>query len=317
MQLSPLTLILSLSVLLASLAQADEDKLAPYSSVGSVAGSLNSIGSDTLNNLMAQWTESFKAKYPNVKTQVEGKGSSTAPPALIEGTAQLGPMSRMMKSKEIDKFEQKFGYKPTPVRVAIDALAIYVHRDNPVKGLTLAQVDAVFSASRERGANTGISQWGQAGLNAEWADRRLSLYGRNSSSGTYGYFKKIVLKNADYLDTVKEQPGSASVVQSIAADLGGIGYSGIGYRTSGVRTVPLGDGSELFAPTLENCLTSDYPLARFLLVYVNKEPGKPLDTLTYEFLRFVLSAEGQEIVTKDGYYALPGSVANAMLAELK
>lgn len=292
-----------------------DPNLPSYQRVGGVSGNLNSIGSDTLNNLMTLWAEGFRAIYPNVNVQIEGKGSSTAPPALIEGTAQLGPMSRPMKSKETDKFEQKYGYKPTPIEVSIDALAIFVHKDNPIKELTLQQVDSMFSSTYKRGGKK-VRTWGDAGLKGAWANRPFSLYGRNSASGTYGMFKKVALKKGDFKNTVKEQPGSSSVVQGIASDLGGIGYSGIGYQTSGVKVVALGAGKDTFAPTLDNSLSGDYPLARFLFVYVNKKPNDPLDKLTVEFLKFVLSKEGQEIVIKDGYYPLPASVAAETIGAL-
>ncbi|RMH08793.1 MAG: phosphate ABC transporter substrate-binding protein PstS family protein [Nitrospirae bacterium] len=282
----------------------------PYTRASGISGNLNSIGSDTLNNLMTLWAEGFRKQYPNVKIQIEGKGSSTAPPALIEGTAQLGPMSRKMKGSEIDKFEAKFGYKPTAFPVAIDALAVYVNKDNPIAGMTLAQVDAVFSKTRRRNYPEDITVWGQLGLTGPWKTRRISLYGRNSASGTYGYFKKVVLKNGDYKDSVKEQPGSASVVQGVTKDLGGIGYSGIGYRTSGVRTVPLAvkEGGPFYEPSFENAMKGTYPISRFLYVYVNKTPGKPLPPLVREFLRFVYSKEGQTVVIKDGYFPLPQRV---------
>lgn len=284
--------------------------LAAYSKVSGVSGNLSSVGSDTLNNLMTFWTEKFKEYYPNVNIQVEGKGSSTAPPALISATAQLGPMSRMMKGKEIDEFEKKFGYKPTPVRVAVDALAVFVNKDNPIKGMSLAQVDAVFSKSARRGGQA-VTTWGQLGLKGDWANRPISLYGRNSASGTYGFFKELVLEKGDYKDEVKEQPGSASVVQSVSVDKFGMGYSGIGYKTSSVRTLPLSEeGMGYVEATAANSLTGDYPLARFLYVYVNKAPGKPLDPLTREFLKLVLSKEGQEVVIKGGYFPIPGPVAN-------
>ena len=299
-----------------TMAQVRVDAMLPvYERVGGVSGNLNSIGSDTLNNLMTLWAEGFRTAYPNVNIQIEGKGSSTAPPALIEGTAQLGPMSRPMKSTELDKFEKKFGYKPTSIKVAIDALAVFVHKDNPVQGLSLTQVDSIFSSTYKRGGKS-IRTWGEAGLSGSWAQRPLSLYGRNSASGTYGMFKSIALKKGDYKDTVKEQPGSSSVVQGVASDLGGIGYSGIGYKTSGVKALALADGSKMYDPSLENCLSGDYPLARFLYIYVNKKPNEPMDKLTQEFLKFVLSKEGQEIVVKDGYYPLPAAVASDTVGEL-
>jgi phosphate transport system substrate-binding protein len=277
---------------------------------------VNSIGSDTLNNLMTLWAEGFRAIYPNVNIQIEGKGSSTAPPALIEGTAQLGPMSRPMKSDELDKFEKKYGYKPTEIKVAIDALAVFVHKDNPIKGLTMTQIDSIFSSTYKRGGRP-IATWGDVGLTGAWANRPMSLYGRNSASGTYGFFKEHALSKGDFRDTVKEQPGSSSVVQGVASDLGGVGYSGIGYATSSVRALPLADGGSLYEPSLANCLSGDYPLARFLYVYVNKKPNEPLDKLTQEFIGFVLSKAGQEIVVKDGYYPLPATVARDTVAMLK
>lgn len=295
-----------------------DPKLGTYKAVSGVSGNISSIGSDTLNNLMTLWAEGFNKFYPNVKIQIEGKGSSTAPPALISGTAQLGPMSRPMKGTEIDTFEKKYGHKPTPIRTSVDALAVFVNKDNPIKCLTMAQVDAVFSKSRRYGYKEEITTWGQLGLTGDWAKRPVSLYGRNSASGTYGFFKEHALKNGDYKDAVKEQPGSSSVVQSIGSDKQGIGYSGIGYATSGVKALPVSDpkkyNGEAFAPTYENALNGKYPIARFLYIYVNRNPKKPFDPLVKEFLKFALSKEGQEVVVKDGYLPL---TAKMELDELK
>ena len=275
------------------------------------------MGSDTLANLMATWGEGFQAIYPNVNVQAECKGSSTAPPALIEGLAQLGPMSRPMKASEIDDFEKKFGYKPTEIHVAIDALAVFVHKDNPVKGLTVTQLDSIFASTRKHGG-PDISTWGQVGLEGPFAELPMSLYGRNSASGTYGAFKKEVLQEGDFKSTVKEQPGSSSVVQGIASELGGIGYSGIGYITSDVRAVPLGREADHFIdPTVENCIDGSYPLGRFLDIYINKAPGKELDPLTRQFLTFVLSKKGQETVARNGFYPLPAAIAAEQLKSLE
>lgn len=290
-----------------------DPNLASYQSVSGVSGNVSSIGSDTLNNLMTLWAEGFKAKYPNVKIQIEGKGSSTAPPALIEGTAQFGPMSREMKSTEVDAFEKKYGYKPTPIRVAIDALAVYVQKDNPINGFTLTQLDSIFSSTYKRGGKN-INSWSQLGLTGDWGRMQISIYGRNSASGTYGFFKEHVLSKGDYKTTVKEQPGSSAVVQGVTSDQGGIGYSGIGYKTSGVKAAAVGTTEgQLFEPTYENCLSGKYPIARFLYIYVNKKPNAPMDKLTHEFLKFVLSKEGQEIVIKDGYFPLPSQVIQETL----
>jgi phosphate transport system substrate-binding protein len=277
-----------------------------YQVVSGVAGNLNSIGSDTLNNLMTLWAETFRSRYPNVRIQIEGKGSSTAPPALIDGTAQLGPMSREMKPSEIDAFEKKFGYPPTAYRVAVDALAVYVNKDNPLSQLTMPQVDAIFSKTRRCGAPAAIEQWAQLGLSGMYATRRMSLYGRNSASGTYGYFKEHALCGGDFRDDVKEQPGSASVVQGVTEDAFGIGYSGIGYKTSSVKALDLAakDGAPFAKADAADVYAGKYPLARFLMIYVNQPPGRPLDPLVREFLRMVLSKEGQDVVVKDGYLPL-------------
>jgi len=289
--------------------------LTPYKAASGVSGNISSVGSDTLNNLMTFWAELFAKYYPNAKVQIEGKGSSTAPPALIAGTAQLGPMSREMKGSEIDQFEKKYGYKPTALRTSVDALAVFVNKDNPIKCLNLTQVDAAFSKSRRRGAKDDVTTWGQLGLTGEWANKPISLYGRNSASGTYGFFKEHSLKNGDYKDSVKEQPGSASVVQGATVDRFAMGYSGIGYATAGVRAVPLAekDGGKCVEATADNAYSGAYPLARFLYVYVNKAPNKPLDPLAREFARLMLSREGQEAVVKDGYFPIPASVAKEEL----
>lgn len=296
-----------------------DPKIPGYKKVSGISGNLNSIGSDTMNNLMTLWGEGFKKFYPNVNLQVEGKGSSTAPPALIAGTAQFGPMSRKMKQQEIDEFEKVFGYKPTELRTALDALAVYVNKDNPVTGLTLPQVDAIFSKTRAGGYKADVKTWGDLGLTGDWANKPISLYGRNSASGTYGYFKEHALYKGDYKDTVKEQPGSASVVQGVTEDRFAIGYSGIGYITSGVKAVPLAKNAEdtFHAADMENVMSGKYPLARFLYVYINKQPGKELDPLVREFLKFVFSKEGQEVVIKDGYLPLPYKIVQEELTKLE
>jgi phosphate transport system substrate-binding protein len=289
--------------------------LLPYKTASGVSGNISSVGSDTLNNLMTFWAEQFARYYPNARVQIEGKGSSTAPPALIGGTAQLGPMSREMKGSEIDQFEKKYGYKPVGLRTSVDALAVFVNKDNPIKCMSLGQVDAVFSKSRRRGAKEDVTTWGQLGLTGEWASRPISLYGRNSASGTYGFFKEHSLKNGDFKDSVKEQPGSASVVQGVTVDRYAMGYSGIGYATAGVRAVPLTekDGGKCVEATADNSYSGSYPLSRFLFVYINRAPGKPLDPLVREFARLMLSREGQEAVVKDGYFPIPATVAKEEL----
>ena len=294
-----------------------DSELHDYEKVAGISGNLSSVGSDTLANMMTLWAEEFKRVYPNVNVQIQAAGSSTAPPALTEGTSQFGPMSRKMKEGEIEAFEKRYGYKPTAIPVAIDALAVFVHKDNPIKGLTMLQLDTVFSSTQECGGTVNVSTWGDLGLTGDWASKDIQLFGRNSVSGTYGYFKEHALCNGDFKSGVNEQPGSASVVQSVSASLNGIGYSGIGYVTSGVRAVPLSkDGKTFIEANADNAITGKYPLSRFLYVYVNKHPNKPLSPMEQEFVKMMLSKAGQSIVAKDGYVPVPAKVVQADLKKL-
>ncbi|MFU6374819.1 phosphate ABC transporter substrate-binding protein PstS [Metapseudomonas otitidis] len=302
----------------ASAVAAVDPSIPSYTKTTGVSGNLSSVGSDTLANLMTLWAEAYKREYPNVNIQIQAAGSSTAPPALTEGTANLGPMSRKMKDVELQAFEQKYGYKPTAVPVAVDALAVFVHKDNPIKGLTMQQVDAIFSANRLCGGKSDIKTWGDLGVTGDLAAKPIQLFGRNSVSGTYGYFKEEALCKGDFKANVNEQPGSASVVQSISQSLNGIGYSGIGYKTSSVKTVALAkkEGGEFVEDNEQNALNGSYPLSRFLYVYVNKAPNKPLAPLEAEFIKLVLSQQGQQVVVKDGYIPLPAKVAEKTLKDL-
>lgn len=311
--------VLAAGALLQAQAMRVDAGLPAYQKASGVSGNINSVGSDTMNNMMTFWAEIFQNFYRSVKIQIEGKGSTTAPVALISGTAQLGPMSREMRQTEIDQFEVKYGYKPVQLRTSYDALAVYINKDNPIEKLTLAQVEAIFSKTRKRGYKEDIKTWGQLGLTGDWANKPISLYGRNAASGTYGFFKEFALKNGDYKTTVKEQPGSASVVQGVETDRYGIGYSGIGYKTSGVKIVPIAetDKAAFSDGSYADVQAGKYPLSRFLFIYVNKAPSKPLDPLVGEFIKLIFSKEGQEQVVKDGYYPLSAAQAAAELAKVQ
>lgn len=302
-----------------SAAAAVDENLPSYERASGVSGNLTSIGSDTLANLMTLWSQEFKKNYPNVNVQIQAAGSSTAPTALTEGTANMGPMSRMMKDSEIQAFEARHGYRPTAVPVAIDALAVYVHKDNPIKGLTIDEVDAIFSSTRRCGTGEDVTRWGDLGLTDAWTERPIQLYGRNSVSGTYGYFKDNALCKGDFKNSVNEQPGSASVVQSVSSSLNAIGYSGIGYRTSSVRAVPLAvkAGGPYIEATPEQAATGDFPLSRYLYVYVNKRPNQPMAPLDREFVKLMLSKQGQEVVNRDGYVPLPATVVESLYQDLE
>jgi len=318
-QVVAVTVSLTLTTLLIASTQRSNAQINAYKKAAGVTGNLSSVGSDTLANVMTQWSEGFRRFYPGVNVQVEAKGSGTAPPALISGTSQLGPMSRAMKPSEEDGFEKKYGYKPTQVKVAVDSIAVWVHKDNPIKGLSFEQLDAIFSKSRRGGAKSDITTWGQLGLTGEWANKPISLYGRNSVSGTYAFFKEHVLKNGDYKNEVKEQPGSAAVVQSVSVDKYSMGYCGIGYKTAGVKAVPLTvkEGSPFVIANAANAYSGKYPIARFLYVYINRAPGKTLDPIVKEFMTMVLSKEGQDVVVKDGFFALPNAIVREELKRIQ
>ena len=303
-----------------ALAATEVDKNLPdYKPVEGISGTIKTAGSDTMTNMVKGWASGFKKFYPNVTIEMEDKGSSSAPPALIEGTATFGPMSRAMKSKEIDAFEEKFGYKPVQLGTSIDMLAVYVNKDNPVDGLSLAEVDAIFSKNRKLGYSEDVTLWGQLPVPAleqgAWKTAPISIYGRNSASGTYGYFKKNVLGGGDYKDSVKEQPGSSSVVQGVASDKFGIGYSGIGYKTADVKAIALApnQGETPVPAEAEFAYNGEYPLSRFLYLSVNYKPGSQLPPLQREFIKYIFSQQGQTDVVKDGYLPVTAPVAKEQL----
>lgn len=280
----------------------------PYSPVQGIGGTLKSVGSDTMNNLMSLWAEGFRKYYPDVRIEMEGKGSSTAPPRLIAGTADLAPMSRPMKRAEEDEFEKVYGYKPIALPVSLDMLAVFVHRDNPILSLTLPQVDAIFSSTRNLGYEKDIRTWGDLGLRRGFAEKPISMFGRNVASSSYGFFREHVLGKGDFKDTVKEQPGS-SVERGVASDRFAIGYGGIGYLTTGVRAVPLAADANSEPVAAENAYSGEYPLSRYLYVYINAKPNSELPPLQREFVRFVFSQEGQAIVVNDGYLPVTAEMA--------
>ena len=276
-----------------------------YARKPGVAGKITSVGSDTLANLMTLWSQEFKHLYPDVKFQIQASGSSTAPPALTEGTATIGPMSRELKPSEIQAFIRAHGYPPTVIQVALDAIAIFVERRNPLPGLTLSEVDAIFSATRFCGGEESISHWSQLGVDNYGQGAPIRLFSRNSVSGTYGLFKIMALCDGDFTKTVNEQPGSASVVLSVASSKGGMGYAAYGYKTAGVRALPLGENAAQFIPlNVETVREQQYPFTRFLYLVINKSPDEPLPTLVREFLTFVLSDTGQKLVARDGYFPI-------------
>ncbi len=294
-----------------SFAQAKVDpKLPKYKPVAGLSGQIKSVGSDSMNSLMTQWTEKFKEVYKGVRTEVEGQGSSKAMPALIEGAASFGPMSRDIKANEIADFEKKFGYKPVLLPTSIDLLAVYVNRDNPLESLTIEQLDSIFSSTRKMGGEA-IEKWGQLGRTGDYENEAIALFGRNAASGTYGFFKEKALGNGDFRDRVNEQPGSTAVIASVGENRFAMGYSGIGYRTEAVKPLALSPkkGEPAIEPSEENAYNGKYPLARYLFIAVNYKPTSKLEPLRKEFIKFIFSKEGQEIAVKDGYFPVDSKTA--------
>ena len=297
-----------------------DPKLPDYVPQDKLTGRLRSVGSDTMDRLTQLWSDDFTKLHPQLRVFHEGKGSSNAPPALAEGLADVGPMSRPIKEDEVKMLNTRFGFNPTQVRVAVDALAVYVHPSNPIaqRGLTLAELDAIFSSNRKRGHPKDISTWGDLGLTGEWADRPVIVFSRNKASGTYGFFRDEALKKGDFKTTNREMVGSEAVVAGVAENPGAIGYSGIAYKNDKVFVAPLRvkDGAEAFLPEPEFAYSGQYPLARGLYLTFAVKPGAPLKALHRELVRYVFSRQGQQQVLHDGYFPLDAKAAADELAKL-
>lgn len=310
------TFLTAAIALMAGAAFALDLELASYKVAPGVTGHLKSVGSDTMVHEMELWAEGFKALYPNVSIEIEGRGSNTAPPALLEGSAQLGPMSRLMAPDEIATFQAKYGYKPTAVLVAVDALAIYVHKDNPIACVSIEQIERIFAADPKSGGGRSIRTWGELGLTGDWAKRSITLFGRNTLSGTYKFFRQNALGGGDFKESLKQQVGSEAVVREVGADIGAIGYSGIGYKTDAVRAVPVSAGGRCFEANFGNTYSRKYPLARGLYINVLKDPNAAFDSLAGEFVKYVLSKEGQLQAKKGGYFPITRNIREHELTRL-
>lgn len=292
-------------------AAAKEVSLPAYTAERPVSGELRSVGSDSMEPLMALWGEDFKKFHPRVSTHFICKGSGTAPKALIEGSAFMGQMSREMSDQELAAFQAKYGYAPTRIPVAVDALVVYVNANNPIRQLRMEEIDAIFSTTRKGGAKQDILTWGDLGLGGDWKQRDVQAYGRDENSGTRAFFKEHVLKKGDFKPTVKAFMDQFAVVEAPAVDGGGISYGPLQYANRMVKGVPVASfkSDRFIEPSLETIQKGTYPLTRFLYIYVNKAPGKALDPTVREFLRFVLSREGQAGVASFGAVAIPGDFA--------
>lgn len=288
-----------------------------YRATPGVYGSITSIGSDTLAGLISLWAEHFQRLYPHVKFQIQASGSATASQALTQGSASIGPMSRALSLTEIQRFTRQYGYPPTSLIVAIDAMGIYIEKNNPLEQLTLEQVDAIFSMTRFCGGPESIKTWEQLGVTKFGPARNIQVFGRNSASGTYDLFKNLALCDGDYYTTVNEMPSSSSVLQSVASSIGGIGYAALGHGNTDVRALALGKaGGPFYTPNAANIQAGQYPFSRYLYIVFNKAPNTPLPMLEKTFLRFILSEQGQDIVRQSNYYPVSGALLEQQRRQL-
>jgi len=305
--------------------------LASYEQGGQVSGSVIVKGSNTMQPLVARLASEFHRRHPGAEINVEGGGSEMGLKEFLENTAQpkqvagngsrpvlLVASSRELTAAEVKQFTDKHGYEPTAVPVAVDAVAIYVHRDNPLSSLTLDQVDAVFSTTRKRGYPYEIKRWGQLGLSNGWENAQIKLYGRDQKSGTRAFIKEHVLGNGEFDSAVQEEPGAASVILALSRDPFGIAYSGLGLQNSSVRPLPLADKDDMpfIMPDTTSVMDGSYPLRRLLYFYVDKSPHVALHSVLQQFLVFVNSREGQQSVLKVAFYPLPIKQVQRNLAAL-
>lgn len=302
----------------ASEAMTLDTRLVSYTAAGELSGVIRSVGSDTLLNTVTLWSRAFGARYPEVQFEIDGRGSATGPPALLAGDADIAPMSRAMDEKEIAAFTARHGYPPLGICFGVDGLGVFVHKDNPIEQLTLPQVDAIFSDTLELEYDAAITNWSQLVRIGEWSDAPIEKYGRDELSGTHGFFRSTALAGGVFRDDVTQLPGSAAVIHKIAQDPFAIGYSGVAYRTPGVKAVAIARDPEgpYYSWGTARFFSSDHPLARRVYVYVNRAPGEPLEPALKEFLRFALSLEGQELVLKDGFVPISADVAELELTKL-
>jgi phosphate transport system substrate-binding protein len=293
--------------------------LTPYRAVQTVSGPLRSVGSDSMDRLMQLWEAEFKKTHAEIAIRHEGKGSGTAMPALMKGLCDLGPMSRPVTAEEVASFDQRFDHPPTQVRVAVDALAVLVHPSNPIAktGLSFQQLDAIFSSTHKRGSED-IVTWGQLGLTGQWADAPIAVYSRNKASGTYVFFREHVLNKGDYKTTNQELSGSEEVIKAVASDPFAIGFCSVGYVTPEVAAAPLSAaaGQSVIAPSRETAYSKQYPLARYFYLTVNYGPEQPLTPQVQEFIRFVLSRDGQTSVASEGLFPISATLAHEEMVKI-
>lgn len=294
----------------------------------------NLVGADVMDEITLGWVKLFRQAYPRLSVTMEARASGSGGPALTEGRAHAAPVGRELLPLEEKAFVDKFGYKPLAIRVATGSVSslgktassvILVSRDNPISGLTLAQLDAIYSKTRNRGFKD-VKTWGDLGLGGEWANLPIHLYGLKHPNGIEWYFKQVVMLGGDYKDHIQFVKGEGFThaftvaAHDMAKNKGGLTYALLANVTPDVRVVPLAEnaGEPFVAPTVKNVASHAYPLSRYVYIFVNRPPGKALEPKTKQFLRLVLSREGQQVVADEGVYIpLNADVVRQELAKLE
>ena len=303
-----------------ALAQSEASaELPEYSPADLGEGKLSSVGSDSMDGLVGLWVDAYREYQPQVVVQVVSRGSATAPAALIEGTADIGPMARTMKANEVEVFRTQYGFEPTQIRTALSGVAVYVSKDNPISQISFDDLDAIYSAKRKRGAKKQYSNWSDLGVAGQVSGESIMPLGSLQDSYPYSYFRQSILLQAPFVKELASTADSRSMFEAIGANLGAIAFGEVLSKGDDrVKALPVSKkrGDAAYQPSEFNMLSGKYPLARFLNVYVVRYPGKPLDSATADFLRFVLSKQGQQVVAKQGLRPLPAAVVQAELGKL-
>ncbi len=283
-----------------------DPQIPSYVAQETVSGKLEIAGSETMKPLIDAWMRDLTRRHPGLKPVVASAGSETGLEAILQHRTGIAAMSRRMSTDEISAFVKEYGFEPTEVPVANDALAVFVHKDNPITGLSLEELDAMFCRERQRGLSYDIDSWGLVGLMDEWFEAPIRLYGRNGKSGTSALFRDEVCKGGTFRPRLVDAPGSASVVLDVVKDPQGIGFSAIGYKTSMVRPVPIAmvKGGRYVEPTFHSVMDGSYPLERHLYLYIAKPPKTPPAPALKELVRFALSQQGQQLALDHGYFPL-------------
>ncbi len=285
-----------------------------YQRVRGLTGQFICAASPAVRTLVNHWKKDFVSMYPSVSLDVVRVESSS----VLAGTYDFAAMGRRITDGEEESLRTRFGHAPESFTVAADGIAVIVKTDNPIRGgLSLRQLDGIFSADTRRGGPV-IETWGDLGLTGNWTDTPVVPMGPGPAAGESALFQSIVLKGSHFRSDVRQQRTSSSVVQGVGIEPGAIGFASSLFTTKGRRTraLPLSSGNAFVAMTRETCLDGSYPLCRFTYIYVNSKPGATLNPLTAEFLKFINSTQGQRTAEQAGYYRLSPDLVAAQRQRL-